>query len=161
VQAVGVDGHRETLVGADEQHETPLIADPAQADRRCKPIVGPKTAEDHGGPDWQPARTLVVTARREGAVVGAATGVLRDREAHFERLLVDGSVRGEGVGGHLLAAFTSEAVADGASRIVLRTLAGDAARFYVDRGFRPVAVLPGWRRGADFVLLERPVAGGR
>lgn len=108
------------------------------------------------GPGWQPAEPLAVTARREGDVVGAATGSLRDGEAVLERLLVDEAVRGEGVGGHLLAAFTAEAAERRCSRIVLQTAAAGAAeRFYLDRGFRPVAVLPRWRRGADFVLLER------
>jgi hypothetical protein len=34
---------------------------------------------------------------------------------------------------------------------------GRAERFYVERGFTVVATLPRWRRGADFVLLERPL----
>ena len=116
--------------------------------------------EDHdrhrSGPSWQPAEQLAVVARREGAVVGAANGLLRDGEAHLERLLVDASVRGEGVGGHLLAAFTAAVLERGCGRLVLRTEAGGPAeRFYVERGFRRMATLPRWRRGADFVLLER------
>ena len=108
------------------------------------------------GETWQPAEPLAVVARREGAVVGAATGAVRDAEGHLERLLVDETVRGEGVGGHLLAAFTAAAAERGCRRIVLRTEAGGPAeRFHVERGFRHVATLPRWRRGADFVLLER------
>ncbi|MDQ3384765.1 MAG: GNAT family N-acetyltransferase [Actinomycetota bacterium] len=119
--------------------------------------------DDHdryrSGQTWQPAEHLVVVARRNGAVVGAATGIVRDEEGHLERLLVDEVVRGEGVGGHLLAAFTAAAVERGCGRLVLRTEAGGTAeRFYVERGFRQVAVLPRWRRDADFVLLERPLA---
>ena len=111
------------------------------------------------GPTWQPAEHLAVVARREGAVVGAATGIVREGDGHLERLLVDEAVRGEGVGGHLLAAFTAAAVERSCHRLVLRTEAGGTAeRFYADRGFRPVATLPRWRRGADFVLLERPLA---
>ena len=118
--------------------------------------------DDHdryrSGATWQPAEHLAVVARREGAVVGAATGVVRDGEGHLERLLVDEAVRREGIGGHLLAAFTAAAVERGCGRLVLRTEAGGPAeRFYAERGFRQVAHLPRWRRGADFVLLERPL----
>lgn len=116
--------------------------------------------EDHDreatGAAWRPAEHLVVVARRDGAVVGVATGTVRDEEGHLERLLVDGAARAEGVGGHLLAAFTAAAVERGCYRLVLQTVAGGRAeRFSVERGFRHVAVLPRWRRGADFVLLER------
>jgi GNAT superfamily N-acetyltransferase len=108
------------------------------------------------GPGWAPAEPVTVTARRDGVVVGTATGACRDGEAHLERLIVDPSVRGEGVGGHLLAAFTSEAAGRGAGRVVLRAVAGGPAeRFYLERGFTVAATLPRWRRGADFVLLER------
>lgn len=108
------------------------------------------------GDAWTPEEPLTVTARRSGVVVGAATGLCRDGDAHLERLIVDAAVRGEGIGGHLLAAFTSEVGARGAHRVVLRTEAGGPAeRFYADRGFTFVATLPRWRRGADFVLLER------
>lgn len=108
------------------------------------------------GEAWARDEPVTVTARRDGGVVGVATGRCRDGEAHLERLVVDPSVRGEGIGGHLLAAFTSEAAERDASRIVLRSVAGGPVeRFYLDRGFTPVATLPRWRRGTDFVLLER------
>lgn len=116
--------------------------------------------EDHdrvlSGDGWSPPSPVAVVARRDDAVVGVATGECRDGEAHLERLIVDPAVRGEGVGGHLLAAFTSEARNRAAKRIVLRAVAGGPAeRFYVERGFTAVATLPRWRRSADFVLLER------
>ncbi len=113
------------------------------------------------GPGWRPAELLAVVARREGLVVGAATGAVRGGEGHLERLLVDGAARDEGVGGHLLAAFTAATVERGCDRLVLRTVAGGRAeRFSVERGFRHVAVLPRWRRGVDFVLLERRLGQG-
>lgn len=111
------------------------------------------------GQAWEPPEQLAVVARREGTVVGAATGLVRDGDGHLERLLVDEATRGEGIGGHLLAAFTAAAEERGCRRLVLRTEVGEPAeRFYVDRGFRHVATLPRWRRGADFVLLERTLS---
>lgn len=110
------------------------------------------------GEAWAPEEPVTVTARRDGGVVGVATGRCRDGEAHLERLIVDAAARGEGIGGHLLAAFTSEAAERDVSRIVLRAAAGGPVeQFYVDRGFTPLATLPRWRRGTDFVLLERPL----
>lgn len=116
--------------------------------------------EDHdrhlSGPAWEPVEPVAVVARREGAVVGAAVGQVREGEASLERLLVDESVRGEGVGSHLLAAFVALAADRGCRRVVLRAVGGGAVeRFYVDRGFTQLAALLQWRRGADFVLLAR------
>jgi GNAT superfamily N-acetyltransferase len=120
--------------------------------------------EDHdraeSGSGWSPDEPLAVTARRDGAVVGTATGLVRSGDAQLERLLVGAPVRGEGVGGHLLAAFTAAAAERGGRRVVLRTRAGGPAeRFYRDRGFTEVARLPRWRRGEDFVVLERSISG--
>lgn len=116
--------------------------------------------DDHdrrlSGSAWRPAEPVTVVARREGTVVGAAIGSVRDGEAPLERLIVGEAVRGEGVGSHLLAAFVAMAAERGCARVVLRALAGGAAeRFYVDRGFTLVSRLPRWRRGADFAQLER------
>ena len=106
-----------------------------------------------GTPDDDP---LAVTARREGRVVGAAVGHVRGAIAYLAELIVGADVRGEGVGGHLLAAFAAEARARGAEELTLRTIEGGPAdRFYRERGFTPVFPLPAWRHGRDFVQLRR------
>lgn len=119
--------------------------------------------DDHdrhlSGPGWEPEALVAVVARRDGVVVGAATGLVRGGDAHLERLLVDESVRGEGVGSHLLAAYVALASDRGCARVVLRAVAGGAVEhFYVERGFTSVTTLPRWRRGAAFVLLSRSLA---
>lgn len=114
---------------------------------------------DQSGPGWAPDEPVAIAARRHGEVVGAVAGLVRDGDAHLERLVVDRAVRGEGIGGHLLAAFTAEVGERGASRLVLRTAnGGGAERFYRDRGFTMAATLPRWRRGVDFVVMERRLA---
>ena len=106
-----------------------------------------------GTPDDDP---LAVTARRDGRVVGVGVGHVRGPVAYLAELIVGTGVRGEGVGGHLLAAFANEARARGAEELTLRTIEGGPAdRFYRDRGFTPVFPLPGWRHGRDFVQLRR------
>lgn len=99
---------------------------------------------------------LAVVARRGGDTVGLATGRVRGPEAHLSRLLVDPSVRGEGVGSHVLAAYCSAAAERGAALVRVRAPAGGrAAAFYRRRGFTHWAALPGWRSGRDFVELRR------
>jgi 2'-5' RNA ligase/GNAT superfamily N-acetyltransferase len=116
--------------------------------------------EAHGrevfGDAWSPEEAIAVTGRREGEVVGVADGVVRGGEAYLAGLLVRPDLRGEGIGGHLLAAFTAVAVERGCDRVTLRTLAGEPAeRFYRARGFTTLAELPEWRFGRPFVQLVR------
>lgn len=100
---------------------------------------------------------IAVAARRDGDVVGVATGeVLFENLAYLGRLIVRRDVRNEGIGAHLLARFESEAIDRGATRLRLRTEAGGPAeRFYRDRGWEKHCRLPDWRAGRDFVQLEK------
>jgi GNAT superfamily N-acetyltransferase len=108
------------------------------------------------GPDAPQEDPLAVTARRDGQVVGIAEGHVRGAVAYLADLIVGADVRGEGVGGHLLAAFGAEARARGAEQLTLRTVdGGPAERFYRDRGFTRAYRLPTWRNGRDFVQLRR------
>jgi GNAT superfamily N-acetyltransferase len=114
-------------------------------------------AAEHG-PDAPSDVPVAVTARRAGEVVGVAEGHVRGPVAYLASLIVGADVRGEGVGGHLLAAFAAEARSLGADELTLRTIAGSRAeRFYLDRGFVALFPLPAWRHGRDFVQLRRPL----
>lgn len=104
-------------------------------------------------------RPFAFTARRGGAIVGTATGAIRGDEAYLARLVVDADDRGTGVGSRLLAAVESLAAEHGCRRLTLRTQADGSARwFYEGRGWRIYATLPRWRRGTDFVAMERMLA---
>lgn len=101
-------------------------------------------------------RKLAVTARRDGRIVGIAVGHTSGDEAYLEDLIVAPDVRGEGVGAHLVAAFTAEGIERGASYLNLRTEAGgEAEPFYERLGFVRWYVLPRWRFGRDFVQLRK------
>ena len=82
---------------------------------------------------------LVVTARRQGVVVGVAECRVDPDEpavAHLIELAVSPSERGVGIGSQLLAALASRAVADlGCARLVAAAPESGLGDFLVHRGF--------------------------
>lgn len=103
-------------------------------------------------------RPLAVTARRGGRVLAAADGHVEtdSGQALLSTLIVEADVRNEGVGAHVVAAFSAAAAERGATELVLRTMAGgDAERFYRRLGFDTDFPLPRWRAGREFVQLRR------
>jgi GNAT superfamily N-acetyltransferase len=108
------------------------------------------------GKDVSPDQSYAITARHQGSIVGCATGVLRGQICELGVLIVDAAHRNEGIGAQLLKEVEYLARVKGASRMLLRTLcAGSAVGFYEARGYRRVAILPTWREGRDFAVLER------
>lgn len=98
-------------------------------------------------------RPFAVVARREGSVVGVATGS-RDDELLLERLAVDPAVQGQGIGRHLLREV--EGLARDADRALLVCQAeGPARSWYEAHGWSVVLALPAWRHGRDFVRMAR------
>jgi GNAT superfamily N-acetyltransferase len=108
------------------------------------------------GPDATPERPFAITARREGAVVGVATGWTQGGVAHLQNLMVDAAHRGTGIGTRLLAAFESLAVERGCRRLAVRTFAESRAHaFYRGRGWVEDVRFEPWVYGRDFVQLRR------
>lgn len=68
---------------------------------------------------------LIVTGRRDGAVVGVATGLMRGGLAVLGGLIVGRGHRGEGIGSHVLARFLSEAIERGCDTASYTARAGD------------------------------------
>lgn len=81
-------------------------------------------------------RPFSVSARRERAVVGIATGVTRGADATVSCLAVDRAVRRQGIGTHLLAAVGSLAAERGCSHMTVRVRSDGEAAFYRSRGWR-------------------------
>lgn len=101
---------------------------------------------------------IAITARRDGDIVGVASGIVRGEghEAYLKDLMVGPAHRNEGIGAHLLAAFASRGAELGATYLTLRTPAGGPAqRFYERNGFTVWYVMTQWRPGRDFVQLRR------
>jgi len=108
-----------------------------------------------GAPPFPPANPVVVTARREGVVVGVATAMVDD-ELWVERIVVDPALRGQGVGHHLLAEVERIGVARGCRRAFLICPAGGPAQSWAAGfGWRVDLHLGRWRHRRDFVRMAR------
>ncbi len=99
---------------------------------------------------------VAISARRDGVVVGLASGYVSSSHGHLEELIVAADTRHEGVGSKLLAAFESKAIELGATFLTLDTAeAGNAEKFYASRGWRRAHVLPKFHFDRDFVRMVR------
>ncbi len=95
-------------------------------------------------------------ARRDGRVVGVATGWTGLGVAFLSELLVAAATRGEGIGSHLLAAVEDLGRRRNCRTLALRTEAGSrAAAYYLERGWSIEATFGRWLAGRDFVQLRR------
>lgn len=134
-----------------------VTAEPTQEALRFSEQAWQQHDVDRWGEVRPPNEQLSVVARRAGEIVGIAFGELRERvDAYLADLIVDRSVRGEGIGAHLLKAFESEAAARGATYATLRTdPAGRQHGFYLRHGYVDWYPLPEWRVGRDLVQMRR------
>lgn len=120
------------------------------------------------GSRWRPDAPFAVVARarggspqRPGPVLGVATGEVRGETCALDRLVVDPTRRGEGIGGHILRHVERLASERGCAVVRLLTRDGGPAEgFYAARGYRRSVVLPAWRDGRDFVVLVRFLSRG-
>lgn len=80
------------------------LADPEALDVERRAAAGDREEPARASPP--PAgRSVVVTARRDGHVVGVARGWTDGEHAELARVCIHPGHRGEGIGGHLRAAF--------------------------------------------------------
>ena len=107
----------------------------------------PEPTPDPHGQAGHPVRPFAVTARREGRVVGAATGHTHGEQARLDQLVVEVAQRGQGIGTHLWAAVASLAAERECRSITALAAVGSPA----DRFFRG----RGCVRNRDFVELRR------
>ena len=100
-----------------------------------------------------------MTARRDGRVIGVATGWTAHGVAYLSELLVAAHARRQGVGSHLLGSFESLAARRDAFRLALRTdAAAGTVGFYERHGWRIEARFADWLGGAEFVQMRRDLA---
>jgi GNAT superfamily N-acetyltransferase len=101
-------------------------------------------------------KPFVITARRDREIVGVARGWTSGGIGYLSALMVAAEHRGEGIGSHLLAAFTSLGAERRCRRLALRTFADRAAHgFYKAHGWVDEARFEPWVFGRAFVQLRR------
>jgi GNAT superfamily N-acetyltransferase len=108
--------------------------------------------------DWT-SRPVVVEARAGRELAGVALGEAVAGMARLHDLLVAEAHRGRGLGGRLVELFCARAADLGAARCFLRCPDTERhRRFYERNGFVPVARLPRYYHGHDFVeYLREPL----
>jgi acetyltransferase len=88
--------------------------------------------------------------------VGIATGTLQADQLHVHRLIVEPAARGHGVGAQLMRMIERLASERRCRTIRLETRAGGPAEpFYERLGFVRIALVPRFRAGRDFAVMER------
>jgi GNAT superfamily N-acetyltransferase len=108
--------------------------------------------------DWT-SRPVVVEARTGRELAGVALGEAVAGMARLHDLLVAEPRRGQGLGGRLVELFCERAAELGAARCFLRCPDTERhRRFYERNRFVPVARLPRYYHGHDFVeYLREPL----
>jgi len=108
--------------------------------------------------DWT-SRPVVVEARAGRELAGVALGEAVAGMARLHDLLVAEPRRGQGLGGRLVELFCERAAELGAARCFLRCPDTERhRRFYERNRFVPVARLPRYYHGHDFVeYLREPL----
>lgn len=124
------------------------------------PDAGAFRLQEWAVADHQPSdagrQSLVVTARRAGKVVGTARGWTIARGAHLPDVMVAATHRREGIGAHLVAAFTSAASARGCASVRTRCPAeAPAMSFWRRLGWTEETRFEGEVPGSVMVQLRR------
>lgn len=110
---------------------------------------------------WESGK-CVITAERDGRLIGAATCSVGAGVAHLGELMVTAAERNGGVGARLLAAFEEWSAAHGAHKLTLDTWReGDALRFYEQHGWRVAYVMENHYLHRDYAaMVKEPGQGG-
>jgi ribosomal-protein-alanine N-acetyltransferase len=93
-------------------------------------------------------------------VIGHAVVSVAGEDAELQRIAIDPSRRGEGLGRHLLDACLADAAARGAERVILEVREDNSAALalYASAGYSELARRARYYRdGSTAVVLSRPV----
>jgi GNAT superfamily N-acetyltransferase len=109
-------------------------------------------------PDWT-SHPLVVEAHLGSTLIGVALGEVIAGIARLNDVLVAEERQGAGIGGQLVERFCARAATLGAGRCYLRCPdTSQHRRFYERHAFVPVARLPRYYHGRDFLeYLRDPI----
>ena len=98
----------------------------------------------------------VITAERNGRLIGAATCSISAGVAHLGELMVAAAERNNGIGARLLHAFEEWSSAHGAHKLTLDTRHdGPALRFYERHGWRVAYVMENHYLRRDYAEMVK------
>jgi GNAT superfamily N-acetyltransferase len=98
----------------------------------------------------------VITAERDGVLIGVATCGIDAGVAHLSELMVAPAERNNGLGGRLLTTFERWAAAQGAHKMTLHTRHdGPALPFYVRHGWHVAYVMEDHYLRHDYALMVK------
>lgn len=112
------------------------------------------------GPMADAARVFAFARDDVGAVRGGALGRRLGRYAELQQLWVDESLRGQGIGARLLAAFESAAAAHGVDTLLLDTFSFQAPAFYARYGYEVILELPDFPQAQVKYTMRKRLGGG-
>ncbi len=134
--------------------ETAIMIHDVASDARVRSFLD---AEWHAidSEPWIGGR-CIITAERNGTLIGAATCSVSAGVAHLGELMVTKQERNNGIGAHLLAAFEEWAVARGAHKLTLDTRhLGPAQPFYERHGWRVAYIMGNHYLRHDYAAMVK------
>jgi len=134
--------------------ETEITVHDVASDARVRSFLD---AEWHAiDPEPWTGERCIITAERNGTLIGAATCSVSAGVAHLGELMVTKQERNSGIGAHLLAAFEEWATAHGAHKLTLDTRHhGPAQRFYERHGWRVAYVMENHYVRHDYAAMVK------
>jgi GNAT superfamily N-acetyltransferase len=111
-------------------------------------------------PELQAGRRLVFGAFHDDRIVGSGQLALpawpnAKHRAEVQKLFVDASLQGQGIGRLIMAALHAAALDQGRSLVMLNARhGGSAERFYRALGYRVAGVIPGYMVGPDRTRID-------
>jgi GNAT superfamily N-acetyltransferase len=107
--------------------------------------------------DMDKAMPMAVLARRDGAIVGGATGFTHWEWLFIRHLWVSDELRGGGLGAHLLGTAEATARERGCGAVWLDTFSFQAPGFYQKLGYRQFGQLDDFPPGHARHFLWKPL----
>ncbi|MFN2190033.1 MAG: GNAT family N-acetyltransferase [Candidatus Promineifilaceae bacterium] len=96
------------------------------------------------GPDEEATDLAIFIRERNGEMVAGGSGVLWGAVFELEKLWVDDSHQGKGIGSRLLKALEREVYQRGCTIIHTNTFSFQAPEFYQKQGYEPFGRVPGY-----------------
>lgn len=92
--------------------------------------------------EYAERQNFAVVIRQEGKIIGGAVAAIQFDWCYVETVWVDGTIRGQGLGGKVMQALETYALRQGAHGVYLYTTEYQATPFYSKVGYTILGILP-------------------